>query len=170
MIIDNFLNAKLISLAGTHWSCVTDQVMGGLSEASITHEWIDNRAAMRLRGEVTLENNGGFIQAAVNLAIDSPGFVDVRKYEGVKLTLQGNGEKYGIHLRTKDNVKPWQSYRCSFVTDSNWKDIRLPFSSFVAHRLQTHLDLSHLRRISLVALGRNFTADLSVCHLSLYKQ
>ena len=46
------------------WSMFTDPVMGGVSEGSAALEMILGRRALRLRGRVSLERNGGFVQVA----------------------------------------------------------------------------------------------------------
>jgi hypothetical protein len=81
---------------------------------------------------------------------------------------RGNGERYGVHLRTPEGVRPWQSHRADFVARPEWREIRLPFASFEPHGLTEPLDVGHLRRIGLVAIGRAFHADLAVSAVGLY--
>jgi hypothetical protein len=83
--------------------------------------------------------------------------------------VRGNDELYSIHLRTPDNVRPWQSYRAHFTAGSDWETIDLPFETFVPHRLELPLDKTRLRRIGLVAIGRAFCADLAVSELAFYR-
>jgi len=40
---------------------------------------------------------------------------------------------------------------------------------FEPHRLETPLDVTRLRRIGLVAIGRAFFADLAVARLAFYR-
>ena len=168
MLIDDFADGNLISKLGTRWRGVSDQVMGGISEAAVTHGEIDGRPCLRLTGNVRLENDGGFIQAALDLS-PSGDTVDAADYSGVRLVVRGNGERYSIHLRTPDNVRPWQSYRAHFTAGPDWETIDLPFESFVPYRLETALDIARLRRIGLVAIGRTFHADLAVSELAFYR-
>ncbi|MGY8814618.1 MAG: CIA30 family protein [Gammaproteobacteria bacterium] len=168
MLIDDFTKKNFISTLGTCWRSVSDQVMGGISSFSITRCIIDDRPCLRLRGEVYLENNGGFIQAALDLVSVNDMF-DASEYTGVRLSVRGNNEKYSIHIRTVDNVRPWQSYRADFTAGTKWKSIDLAFEKFAPHRLQTPMDITRLRRIGLVAIGRAFHADLAVCELSFYR-
>jgi hypothetical protein len=88
----------------------------------------------------------------------------------VRLIARGNGERYSVHLRTPDNVRPWQSYRAHFTAGADWETIQLPFEGFAPHRLDALLDTTRLRRIGLVAIGRAFRADLAVCELGFYRQ
>jgi len=168
MVIDDFTDDGLVSKLGTRWRGVSDQVMGGISEATVSHGVIDNRPSLRMTGDVRLENDGGFIQAALDLA-PSEETIDASAFAGVRIIVRGNGEKYSVHLRTPDNVRPWQSYRAHFTAGSDWKTIDLPFETFSPYRLETPLDTTRLRRISLVAIGRAFYADLAVSELAFYR-
>ncbi len=168
MLIDDFADEDLVSKLGTRWRGVSDQVMGGISQASVARDAIDGRPCLRLTGDVRLENNGGFIQAALDLA-PSGDTLDASDYAGVRLIVRGSGEQYSVHLRTPDNIRPWQSYRAHFTAGSDWKTIDLPFASFVPYRLEAPLDISRLRRIGLVAIGRAFCADLAVSELAFYR-
>lgn len=169
MLIDDFSDPNLVSQLGTAWRGVSDQVMGGISEASVTREVVAGKPALRLRGDVRLENDGGFIQAALDLAPER-GIFDASGFTGVRVTARGNGERYSLHLRTRDNVRPWQSYRSHFVAGPEWGAQELPFAEFVPHRLEAPLDITRLRRIGLVAIGRAFNADLAVSELSFYRR
>ncbi len=168
MLIDDFSDPGLTSKLGTTWRGFSDQVMGGVSQAAVTRERIEGRAALRLRGDVRLENNGGFIQAALDLSA-SRGIYDASGFTGLRLTVRGNGEQYGLHLRTADNSRPWQSYRAQFTAGSDWETLELPFAAFTPHRLEAPLVTSRLRRIGLVAIGRAFTADLAVSEVAFYR-
>jgi len=168
MIIDGFTDPDLLSNLGTRWRAVSDEVMGGISRAAVTRDTIDGRPCLRLRGDVRLENNGGFIQAALDLS-PSGASVDASSYSGLRLVVRGNGEGYSLHLRTPDNTRPWQSYRAQFTAEPLWQTIDIPFESFAPYRLETPLDVTRVRRIGLVAIGRAFDADLAVAEISFYR-
>jgi hypothetical protein len=168
MLIDDFSNADLVSTLGTKWRGVSDQVMGGVSEASVAHDVVEGRPCLRLTGDVRLENDGGFIQAALDLAAAGD-TLDASGYAGLRLLVLGNGEHYGVHLRTPDNLRPWQSYRARFTAAPAWQTIELPFTAFAPYRLDAPLDTARLRRIGLVAIGRAFHADLAVAELGFYR-
>ena len=168
MVIDNFSGPDLVSKLGTTWRGVSDRVMGGVSEAAVAHDVIDGRPCLRLTGDVRLENDGGFIQAALDLAA-AGNTLDASAYAGLRLVVRGNGELYGVHLRTPDNVRPWQSYRAQFTAPQAWQTIELPFAAFAPYRLEAPLDIARLRRVGLVAIGRAFSADLAVAEIALYR-
>jgi hypothetical protein len=142
--------------------------MGGVSEATVVWDAVAGRRAIRMRGDVSLENNGGFAQIALDLSPEG-GVVDASAWSGIELDVFGNGEEYGIHLRTDALTKPWQSYRQSFMADAEWRTVQLPFNLFVPHRTDFALDTHRLRRIGLVAIGRAFSADLAVGGLRFMK-
>ncbi|WP_193171624.1 CIA30 family protein [Nisaea nitritireducens] len=160
-VIDDLSHPHPQSPRGTHWQLVSDQVMGGVSAGEMTRETVDGRVALRMRGEVSLENNGGFLQLALDLNPDGAP-MDASGWKGIELQVLGAGEAYNLHLRTEDMTRPWQSYRADFIANPDWHTVRLDFADFEAHRLEAPLDLSKLRRIGLVAIGRAFDADLAV--------
>ncbi len=167
LLIDDFAAAGGPTRLGTPWRLVTDEVMGGVSAGALTRAEIDGRRALCLQGEVSLENNGGFVQAALDLAPD--GYLDASTYTGIRLVVRGNGESYNLHLKTADVRLPWQSYRSTFRTGDEWGEIRLPFAGFEPHRIGTPLDTAGLRSLGLVAIGRTFTADFCVAEIGLYR-
>lgn len=166
-VIDDLGAEAPLARNGARWELISDRVMGGVSQATLTRESVQGRPALRLRGEVRLENNGGFVQMALDL--DSAGrAVDARGWRGIEIDACGNGETYGLHLRTADAVRPWQSYRHSFRAGEVWQTYRLSFAGFRQHRLEAPLDLARLRRIGVVAIGRAFAADLAVGGLRFF--
>lgn len=168
MLIDDFSSDDLTSAFGTTWQGVSDRVMGGVSTANLTRDNVDGVFCLRLGGEVRLENNGGFLQAALDLTVAGE-TLDASEYSGLRLTVMGNEEEYSVHLRTPDNIRSWQSYRATFHAGPNWETIDLPFDEFLPHRLEVPLDTSRIRRVGLVAIGRAFLADFRVARVSLYR-
>jgi len=167
LIIDDRRSGGLESRLGNNWRMVTDAVMGGRSSGDLSVATIENKACLRLQGDVSLANNGGFIQAALD--IRSTPAADASTYAGLMLEVYGNDQEYNVHLRTDDVWLPWQSYRASFPAPGRWLTVRLPFDQFDGYRIGKKLDLGHLERIGLVAIGRAFTADLCVAQIGLYR-
>jgi hypothetical protein len=163
-IIDDLRRDPPLSTIGTRWQLFTDRVMGGLSNGTMDRGTVAGRPAIRMRGEVRLENSGGFVQIALDLAIDGKA-IDASAWRGVELDVFGNDEEYNIHLRTEDLTRPWQSYRQSFRADPRWRTVQFQFQDFMPYRTDTALDRRRLRRIGLVAIGRTFSADLFVAGL-----
>ena len=167
-LIDDFASDEGRSRLGTPWRLVTDRVMGGVSDAAMALREVDGRRALCMQGEVSLENNGGFVQVNVDLARD--GFFDASGFDGVRLLVRGNGEMYSLHLKTAATNMPWQSYRAEFIADDQWRELRLPFAAFEPHRLVPILDPARLKRVGIVAIGRVMRADLCVGGIGFYTE
>ena len=170
VVIDDFTSENGTSRLGTSWQKITDQVMGGVSTATTSLETIDGRRALRLRGKVSLENNGGFIQA--RLPLEPKGrMVDASGFKGVRLTVRGNGETYSVHLRTARTWLPWQYFHATFPTTERWEKVELPFSEFKGEsfKLSAALDPGKLKTIAIVAIKKAFQADVAVSHLEFYR-
>lgn len=167
LIIDD-MHDRDTARNGCHWELFTDQVMGGVSRGTLTHETVMGRPARRMRGDVRLENNGGFVQMSLDLKADGGAF-DASAFDAVAIDVCGNGQDYNVHLRTTNTLRPWQSYRQSFHAGSTWRTITLPFASFAGHRIAAPFEPAHLRRISIAAIGRAFNADLAIATLTLVR-
>jgi hypothetical protein len=171
-LIDDFTRADGLSALGTPWRAVTDQVMGGRSEGAITRRVLDGRQALCLAGEVSLANNGGFVQAMLDLT--PPGApesaLDASAFHGVRLLVHGNRELYNLHLKSTATVLPWQSYRATFVAGPEWREIHLPFESFEPHRLVQRLDTRRLTKLGVLGIGRVFHADVCIAEVGFYRE
>lgn len=150
------------------WEYVADGVMGGVSQGGMQQEMFRGRMATVLRGNVSLENNGGFVQIAFDLCPDGTGF-DERDWDGIALDVCGNDTTYDIRLRTDQLTKPWQSFRTEFTAQTEWQTLRIPFSAVVSHKTDAIFDRAQLRRIGILAIGREFTAEVAVAGVRLYK-
>ena len=149
------------------WEYVDDRVMGGVSRGALSIGSKDTEPVARLTGAVCLDNNGGFIQMAFDLAPEG-GVMDASGWTGLELTLRGNGETYDIRLRTAQLTRPWQSFRTSVTASPAWRVLRLPFDDFQPHRTEAPFDPSALRRIGVLAIGAEFDADISVTGVGFY--
>lgn len=166
LIIDYRSDGDLSATSGNAWRLITDDVMGGVSRGQLIIDTIEQRPCLHMKGEVKLDNNGGFAQIALNLS--DTVLKNITDYRGITLDVFGNDEAYNIHLRSDDLRLPWQSYRISFKATAEWQTLRIPFSNFKPYRTDTALDISKLTRIGLVAIGREFNADLCVARLALF--
>ncbi len=81
MVIDNLDDIR------APWSAISDQVMGGISEVYFYELEENGKNFYRLEGNVSTENNGGFIQSRVNLNIKTNDF------EGVRIKVRGNNNE-----------------------------------------------------------------------------
>jgi hypothetical protein len=168
LIIDDRSSGELRSNLGEKWSLVTDNVMGGQSSGTLSLHSYKGRNCLRMQGDVSTENNGGFVQIALNLT--GSGSFDASEYDGVELEVAGNNESYNIHFRTAGLWFPWQSYRGSFDASSDWQTIRIPFAELEAYKTGQAFKADKLKRIGIVAIGRDFQADLCVALVKFYTE
>jgi hypothetical protein len=144
-----------------NWEYVPDGVMGGVSRGQISKETVLGHQATRLTGEVSLDNNGGFLQMAFDFA-PGGGQIDASAWSGIEMAVCGNAENYDLRLRTTDLGKPWQSYRSVFTAPQAWTTLRFAFDALELYRTDAPFDPTALRRLGLVAVGREFTVDIAV--------
>lgn len=163
-MIDDLSREPLVATIGSAWKLVTDAVMGGVSQGVMAREEVAGRCAIRVRGDVNLENNGGFLQASLDLS-PTAHVVDASGWDGIAIDVFGNGEVYNVHLRTDYLERSWQSYRHDFTAYPDWRTVVLRFSAFVPYRTAIPLDTHRLKRVGLVAIGRAFHCDLAIGRL-----
>ena len=149
------------------WEYVADTVMGGVSSGQLTQETVEGRDASRLTGDVSLENNGGFIQMAADLA--DKGVVDASGWTGVEVDLRGVGTGYELRLRTDQLARPWQSYRVVIEPKGSWETVRFAWGDFEARKTDIPFDPARLRRLGVLAIGAEMKADIAVSGIRLYK-
>ncbi len=167
LIIDDRSSNTLLAGNGMTWRVVSDTVMGGVSSGKLIPTETEGRNCLRLTGNVSLENNGGFVQASLDL--NGSGLLDASDYAGIEIGIYGNGEVYNLHLRTEDTRIVWQSYRTSLHALPHWQTLRLRFADFQPHRIDTPLDIKKLRRLGVVAIGREMHADVCIGRLLLFR-
>ncbi|MEJ6395562.1 CIA30 family protein [Gymnodinialimonas sp. 2305UL16-5] len=147
------------------WTYVADGVMGGVSEGQIRFAETDDGPAVHLSGEVSTENNGGFIQVRRRFDGGWPATAS-----GLSIRVRGNGETYYIFLRTHGLARVWFSYRFAFRAEEAWRDIDMPFSQFTPSHpgMPADFDPALARGIGLVAYGDDYEADIWLSRVSLY--
>ena len=147
------------------WQFFTDQVMGGRSIGKLDFLSEENISFARMTGDVTTENNGGFIQFRAQL-----GYKLMDSFEGIILQVRGNNQDYFIHIRTKGSVLPWQYYGKKFFASSKWSEVELKFSEFQKSSsfMRKNFKPSSIRTIAVVAYGRNHKAEIEVSELKVF--
>lgn len=168
-VIDDLTRDDGRTALGTHWALISDAVMGGVSGGTLRREGVAGRPAWRLQGAVRLDNNGGFLQIAADLE-PGGGALDAGGWTGLAIDLCGPPEVYGLHLRTTDLARPWQSFRAEMACTPDWQRHYLPFAAFLPHRTDAALNPARLRRVGLIAIGRAFRADVAMGGLWLYRE
>jgi len=172
LIIDDRSSGSLNSNLGTKWRLVTDNVMGGLSTGELTLDNSKDKNCLRMRGDVSTKNNGGFVQIALPLLdkkSDGAPF-DASAYTGIEIEVSGNNESYNIHFRTDNLWFPWQAYRFSFQATPDWQTYRIPFSKLEPYKTTKRFSQDEIIRIGLVAIGREFQANLCIASIKFYTE
>lgn len=166
-LIDDF--SAEVSALGTRWEGFTDQVMGGVSQMQTRIEGGGPDARLRLTGEVSLKNNGGFIQVRLPLTPTGRPF-DAGGYTGIALRVRGRESGYYVHLRTTRTVFPWSLYAQGFPVTGQWSTVYLPFTEFRSENMaRSELDPRKLVSVGIVAAKREFRADLEVDWIAFYR-
>ena len=169
MLIDDFAGKGQRSPLGAKWAFLTDKVMGGVSTGKMTIEEHEGQPTLHMTGAVSLKNNGGFIQTRLALHPRGRDF-DARAFRGIQLRVKGNGETYAVHLRTRDTRFAWQYYGATFNTNGEWQNIELPFARFTTRSVPTPLNTMGLRSVAIVAINKEFDADIRVDRIAFYRE
>jgi hypothetical protein len=150
-----------------YWQYISDQTMGGVSNGQAILDKENDIIFARLTGNVSTDNNGGFIQIRTNFS-----FVDLintnKDFKGVLLKTKGNGETYHIFIRTSEDRSYRDFYSATFTANENWEIVDLPFTKFKHRYSNRSLDGNDIRTFGIVAYGRNFYSDVSVSEISFY--
>ena len=167
LLIDDFSSSK--SRLGTSWEGFSDQVMGGRSEISVSLVPKAEEPYIRMTGDVSLERNGGFIQTRLKLT--EQGSFDASDYSGIRLKARGRDKGYYIFLRTASTILPWKFYKAQFDVSQDWQYIDIPWAAFENGdygRLKK-LNIDKLKSLALTAYAREFSAELEVSEIGLYR-
>jgi hypothetical protein len=167
LLLDDFSGQR--SALGTLWEGFTDQVMGGVSEMNARIESEGDNSFLHLSGNVSLDNNGGFIQVRLPLDPQKRSF-DASGYTGIALRVRGKDQGYYVHLRTSRTIFPWSYYAQEFPVSEEWTTVTLPFSDFEPENMRpSSLNTSKLTSVAIVAAKKAFFADVYVDSVYLYR-
>ena len=147
------------------WSFFSDGVMGGVSSGKALLKKSGQDNFVRIEGNVSTDNNGGFIQIRHNLI--EP-LEDTTK--GMRLKVRGNGENYYIFIRTRSTLLPWQFYNLQFPTSKKWSIIELEFKKFKRSSsfIRKTFKSSSIKSIGIVAYGRDHSAKVDISEIDFF--
>lgn len=158
MIFENFNDKKY-----KNWEFITDQVMGGISSGN--YSFLDENEInfLRMTGEVSLANNGGFIQVRKKIGKNKVIF------KGISLNARGNNSDYYVHIRTNFTLLPWQYYQAKFSVTREWEVHHLDLKDFKRSGilLPRKINPKNIKSLALVAFGREYKVKLDVSDISL---
>jgi monofunctional biosynthetic peptidoglycan transglycosylase len=106
------------------WRPVDDVVMGGVSRSTFEQA---GAGIARFRGNVSLENFGGFASVRT-----PPRDWDTARAQAFLLRVRGDGKAYKFTVRTSDGFDGIQYQSRFTATAGEWTDVRLPVDGFVA--------------------------------------
>ena len=141
-------------------SVYTDQVMGGKSELRANFE----EGIVKLDGEVTTKNNGGFVRLA-----HRPNEIN-KNAKGIKFKAKGNNEAYEVHVTLKGmKMPPWSYLSTSFDVNDQWSEYQILFSDLKKNGLMAaSMKPKNIREISIAGYGRDFNVDLELKDIELF--
>lgn len=147
-----------------NWEYISDQVMGGVSTGKAEIKKEGDNFFLRLSGNVSTKNNGGFIQ----VRSDVDDLAD--NFKGLRLKVKGKASSYFIHIRTNFLFLPWQFYSGEFLVDNEWKEIELLFKDFKKSNFYqpSSFNSSEIESIGFVAFGKDFNARLDIMEAELF--
>ena len=162
---DQFFVDDFSGDVASRWEFIADRVMGGVSYGEVRFGRDLGGHVMTLSGTVSTDNNGGFIQTRRELSIDNS-----EDYEGITLSVIGNGEQYFLHLRSFWTMLPWQYYQAGFETGNDWQEVSIPFTAFAPSSvvLPKKISPTSVQSLGIVAFGHDHEADISVREIRLY--
>lgn len=103
----------------SNWTVIGDYVMGGVSNGKF---YLSNHGTGVFKGQVSLENNGGFSMVKYSF-----GTKQVNDFTTVSIRLKGDGKRY--QFRVKNNESDSHSYVAYFNTSGDWETIEIMFSN-----------------------------------------
>ena len=147
-----------------NWEYISDRVMGGVSTGKAEIKKEGDNFFLRLSGNVSTKNNGGFIQ----VRSDVDDLAD--NFKGLRLKVKGEASSYFIHIRTNFLFLPWQFYSGEFLVDNEWKEIELLFKDFKKSNFYqpSSFNASEIESIGFVAFGKDFNARLDIMEAELF--
>jgi len=169
LLLDDFTGDPARSSFGTSWRGFTDRVMGGVSDMQASVVDTDRGPALRMTGQVRLDNNGGFIQVRLPLERDGQP-LDATGFDAVRVLVRGDPGAYFLHLRTPDARRPWQYYRAMLAVDAEWTERIVPLNRFAGKSIGGALDLGPLTSIAVVAYGEAFDPRIELARIELITQ
>lgn len=128
-----------------NWRIVNDGVMGGLSSSKFE---IDEKGNGVFKGNVSLENNGGFASVKYNFPR-----TNINQFNTIVLKIKADSKRY--QLRLKANQKDYFSYIKYFTTNGEWQEIEIKLSdmypTFRGRKLdQPNFNEGHIEEISFL--------------------
>ena len=145
------------------WQVEDDVVMGGVSRGTLAREAAGH---LIFRGEVSLENDGGFSSVQNNF---DP--INVSDYRHALIRLKGDGKDYRFIVESDPNARHYCV--AEFATTGDWQEIKIPLRQMYPMRRGDRLDIpdypaetmSQVR--FMIANGRAESFQLEIASIKL---
>lgn len=130
--------------AAGSWTSVNDGVMGGRSKGGAT---VSKRGHLVFKGNISLENNGGFS------SIRTQGKkMDLSGYDGLEIKVKGDGRMY--YLTTRSQGRRMLAYWSPIQPPKGeWSVIRIPFKAFYATYMGQKIPVIKLNTNNVTSVG-----------------
>jgi NADH dehydrogenase [ubiquinone] 1 alpha subcomplex assembly factor 1 len=162
---ENLINIPEVKIAD--WEVVNDGVMGGISSSSIKK----SADSLIFKGQLSLENNGGFasVRYLLNKAIP-------KEADHILLRVKGDGRRYQFRVRNNANFDG-VSYKFDFETKANEsQDIVIPIAALKSSFRGRHMPqysapkASEIKQIGfLIADKKTGAFALEITSISYFK-
>ena len=145
------------------WQVEDDVVMGGRSRGALSR---DPAGHLVFRGDVSLENDGGF--SSIQNNFDS---IDVSNYQHAIIRLKGDGKDYRLLVEAEKDARHY--YVAEFTTSGDWQEIKIPLRTMYPVRRGDRLDLPDYPGQTLsqvrfmIANGRAESFQLEIASIGL---
>lgn len=119
ILLSTMLMSIPVKLESDNWRSINDGVMGGRSAGAM----VTAADGLKFRGDLSLENNGGFSSVRSLVRRDLSAMTHVR------LDVRGDGREYQFRIRQSrrfDGV----AWRSTFIAEDQWTVIDLPLDDF----------------------------------------
>lgn len=168
LLIDDF--SGRVSALGTEWEGFTDTVMGGVSQMQTGIRQETGQKFLRMSGQVSLKNNGGFIQVRIKLDPEGKA-LNLSEWTGVELKVRGQGQSYYIFARNKATRFPWKFYQAAVPLNNDWQVVRIPWTAFRKgdFGIMPGFDPGSITSLAIVAYKKEFQALIDVAQVGLYR-
>jgi hypothetical protein len=148
-------------LGAENWYSYTDNVMGGKSELVAK---VNEDNSITLKGDVTTENNGGFVR----LATRPDGLSE--NIKGIRFQAKGNNETYDLHVSLKGiKMPPWSFKSKKFYVSDQWQDFQIEFKDFKNYGYSARrFKPTNFNEVSFAGYGRDFKVNLELRNIEFY--
>ncbi|MDR9417141.1 MAG: CIA30 family protein [Gracilimonas sp.] len=125
-----------------NWRVVDDVVMGGRSSGTFE---LSPEGHGKFKGEISLENNGGF--SSVRYSFSQ---MEVSPDDHIRIRVKGDGKKY--QFRIKHDRRYRYSYLHEFETSGDWQTVDVPLENMYPVFRGRELDLPDFDQKSMEEL------------------